>query len=70
MKSNLTVENLIKGIAILLMSSVPVWLLWNDCLVGAVTGVNDISWLQCLGIMVLINLAVKSPQLTVKKETL
>lgn len=34
--------------------SIPVFLLWNACLVGAISGVNEISWLQGWGITLLI----------------
>ena len=34
----------------------PVYMLWNGCLVGAVTGVNEVSWLQAWGIAVLSGL--------------
>jgi len=43
-----------------LLFSLPVMLLWNGCLVGAVAGVNEISWLQAWGIMVLFGLLFKS----------
>jgi len=29
-----------------LLFSLPVWLLWNYCLVGAVAGVSQVTWLQ------------------------
>lgn len=45
--------------------SVPVWLLWNYCLVGAVTGVNEITWLQAWGISILCNFLFKT---TVSKK--
>jgi hypothetical protein len=34
----------------------PVMMLWNGCLVDAVTGVKDISWLQAWGLSVLCGL--------------
>ena len=43
-----------------LLFSLPVMFLWNGCLVGAVTGVNEITWLQAWGIMVLFGLLFKS----------
>ena len=49
-----------------LLFSLPVMLLWNWCLVGAVAGVNEISWLQAWGIMVLFGLLFKS-SVTTKK---
>ena len=36
-----------------LLLSLPVMLLWNYCLVGAIAGVNQIGWLQAWGIMIL-----------------
>ena len=31
----------------------PVMMLWNGCLVGAIDGVHEVSWLQAWGISVL-----------------
>lgn len=31
----------------------PVFMLWNGCLVGAVAGVAEITWLQAWGISIL-----------------
>ena len=33
--------------------SLPVMLLWNGCLVDAITGVKEITWLQGWGISIL-----------------
>jgi hypothetical protein len=43
-----------------LLFSLPVMLLWNGCLVGAIVGINEISWLQAWGIMILFGLLFKS----------
>jgi hypothetical protein len=43
-----------------LVLSLPVMLLWNYCLVGAVAGVSNIGWLQAWGIMVLCGFLFKS----------
>ena len=43
-----------------LLFSLPVMLLWNYCLVGAVVGINEISWLQAWGIMVLFGILFKT----------
>jgi hypothetical protein len=43
-----------------LLLSLPVWLLWNGCLVGAVAGVAEITWLQAWGIMILCAFLFKS----------
>jgi uncharacterized membrane protein YjjB (DUF3815 family) len=48
-----------------LICSVPIMLLWNGCFVGAITGVNAITWLQAWGLMVLFNLLFK-PTITNK----
>ena len=34
----------------------PVWLLWNGCVVGAINGVQEITWLQAWGLQFLFNL--------------
>jgi hypothetical protein len=38
----------------------PVYMLWNSCLVGAVAGVNEVTWLQAWGIVVLSGLLFKT----------
>lgn len=43
-----------------LIVSFPVMLLWNGCLVGAVAGINEISWLQAWGILVLFGILFKT----------
>jgi hypothetical protein len=52
------------GIAgILLLSfllSWPVMMLWNGCLVDAVTGVKEIGWLQAWGLTVLSSFLFKT----------
>lgn len=47
------------GVLVGLVFSLPVMWLWNGCLVPAITGVNEITWLQAWGLMVLINLFFK-----------
>jgi len=47
------------------LCSWPVYMLWNYCLVGAVAGVNEVSWLQAWGLAVLCGLLFKT---TVSKE--
>lgn len=34
----------------------PVYMLWNGCLVGAVAGVNEVTWLQAWGLNLLFGL--------------
>jgi hypothetical protein len=43
-----------------LLMSYPVMLLWNGCLVDAVAGVHDITWLQAWGLLVLFGILFKS----------
>ncbi len=54
----------IGGIALLLFVSFllswPVYMLWNGCLVGAVTGVSEVTWLQAWGLTVLCGFLFKS----------
>ena len=38
----------------------PVMMLWNGCLVGAVNGVNPVTWLQAWGLLVLCSFLFKS----------
>jgi len=37
----------------------PVFMLWNGCLVGAVTGVQEVTWLQAWGLSILCGLLFK-----------
>ena len=36
-----------------LVMSLPTWLLWNACLLPAIDGLHEISWLQAWGINIL-----------------
>ena len=38
----------------------PVFMLWNGCLVDAITGVNEVTWLQAWGITILCGFLFKS----------
>ena len=49
-----------------LILSYPIMLLWNFCLVPAVTGINTITWLQAYGITVLCSFLFKSNSTTNK----
>ena len=55
---------IVLGIASLLLLSFrlswPVYMLWNGCLVGAVAGVSEVSWLQAWGLTVLCGFLFKS----------
>jgi hypothetical protein len=50
------------GIMLLLslILSLPVYWLWNGCLVGAVAGVSTVTWLQAWGISILSSILFKS----------
>jgi hypothetical protein len=43
-----------------LLLSLPVMWLWNACFVPAVSGLNEIGWLQAWGILVLCGLLFKT----------
>lgn len=50
-------------LALLLLSfllSYPLMLLWNSCLVPAVTTLKEVSWLQMWGIALLIGMLFKT----------
>lgn len=59
-----TLETLLKaGVLISVMiflSSWPIQILWNYCLVGAINGINPIGFWQTLGIVLLFNIIKKS----------
>jgi hypothetical protein len=46
----------------------PIMWLWNNALVGAVDGVNEIGWLQAWGINILSGFLFKSYALTHKTK--
>ena len=54
----------IGGVAFLvclsLLLSLPVYFLWNGCLVGAVDGVKEVTWLQAWGLMILSSFLFKT----------
>jgi len=55
---------IVVGIAGLLLLSFllswPVYMLWNGCLVGAVAGVSEVTWLQAWGLTVLCGFLFKT----------
>lgn len=56
-------------IGLLLLSfllSWPVYMLWNGCLVDAITGVKEVTWLQAWGLSILAGLLFKSTTSTSK----
>lgn len=52
------------GIVLILLISFllswPVFMLWNGCLVGAVAGVAEVTWMQAWGLTVLCGFLFKS----------
>jgi hypothetical protein len=43
-----------------LLFSLPVMWLWNGCLVGAIDGVREVTWLQAWGLNVLFGILFKT----------
>ena len=54
----------IGGVAFLvclsLLLSLPVYFLWNGCLVGAIDGIKEVTWLQAWGLMILSSFLFKT----------
>ena len=54
----------IGGVAFLvclsLLLSLPVYFLWNGCLVGAIDGIKEVNWLQAWGLMILSSFLFKT----------
>jgi hypothetical protein len=42
------------------MLSWPVMMLWNGCLVDAVTGIKEVTWLQAWGLNLLVGIMFKT----------
>ena len=51
---------------LVLLSAVPVWLLWNGVLVNVVSGVSEVSFWQALGMTFLCSMLFKSYNTTAK----
>ena len=45
----------------------PIQFLWNNCLVGAVSGVNEIGFWQALGINILTSVLFKNSNINTSK---
>ena len=62
---------IVAGIAALIFISFllswPVMWLWNNALVGAINGVNEVSWVQAWGISTLSGILFKA-NVTTKKD--
>jgi hypothetical protein len=48
------------------LMSWPVYMLWNGCLVGAVAGVSEVTWLQAWGLSILCGFLFKPHSVTSK----
>jgi len=53
-------------LAISFLLSWPVYMLWNGCLVGAIAGVSEVTWLQAWGLTILCGFLFKSNVSTTK----
>ena len=47
-------------LALSFLLSWPVYMLWNGCLVSAIAGVSEVSWLQAWGLTILCGFLFKS----------
>ena len=48
------------GVFLSFLLSWPVMMLWNGCLVDAVTGVKEVTWMQAWGLSLLCGILFKS----------
>jgi hypothetical protein len=64
------IGTVVLGLAALLFISFllswPVYMLWNGCLVGAVAGVAEVTWLQAWGLSILCGFLFKPHSVTTK----
>lgn len=56
----LIAASLLVWVVISLVLAFPVMLLWNGCFVGAISGVNEVTWLQTWGLMILFSVLFKT----------
>jgi len=61
-----TVLSLVALLLISFLLSWPVYMLWNGCLVGAVAGVAEVTWLQAWGLSILCGFLFKPHSVTTK----
>jgi hypothetical protein len=54
------VLSIIGLLALSFLLSWPVYMLWNGCLVSAIAGVSEVTWLQAWGLTVLCGFLFKS----------
>lgn len=64
MKIGLILSAIVGFIVLLVLLSFlfswPIWMLWNGCLVGAVDGVHQITWLQAWGLSIFCSFLFKN----------
>ena len=58
---------MVAGVLLSFLLSWPIMWLWNNALVGAIVGVNEVSWLQAWGIAILSGLLFKT-SITTKND--
>ncbi len=58
---------IVAALFISFVMSWPVMMLWNGCLVDAVAGVKEITWLQAWGLSILTGILFKETSLSFKK---
>lgn len=51
-------------LALSFLMSWPVYMLWNGCLVDAITGVREVTWLQAWGITILCSFLFQPTSVT------
>jgi hypothetical protein len=54
-------------VAVSVLLAWPVMMLWNNCLVDAVTGVKEITWLQAWGINFLFGILFNKNSVKIKE---
>lgn len=63
-----SVVAVLTGVLVLsFLLSWPVMMLWNGCLVDAIPGVHEISWLQAWGLNILCRILFNKPNSTSKE---
>jgi hypothetical protein len=64
------IGTVVVGVFVLLFISFllswPVYMLWNGCLVGAIEGVKEVSWMQAWGISFLFGMLFKERSVSFK----
>lgn len=55
-------------VALSFLLSWPVFMLWNGCFVGAINGVNEVTWLQAWGLNILFGIMFSKGTSASKKD--